>query len=245
MLTVCCQNYIQTKTRESHRLGNPHGSQVWIAKSPPTTNPHPWRGLPKPAAGCLSCHRGGHGFPLFDISNIHLSIWVIATHGNMSLLQVTTILLQLNACQLWERINNSHKLQSTKFVASRHAFRILMHLLTQCFPEWLTNLSPFSLSHVTSPCLFSQVAASQVGMTLPRIIKSPPHPSRPSPGNLRPHSPHLFLCVAHRVAWFSFSSAAMFNIFSGRVLQSLTAAAASCHTDSSRPHGPRPFRPFL
>jgi hypothetical protein len=104
-------------TRTGRGCGLPR-ARMGVAKSPPATNPHPWRGLPKPAAGCLSRHRGGRGFPLFDISNIHLSIRVVATHGNMSPLQVTAVLLQLrvNACQLRERTNTP---QST-ILASRN-----------------------------------------------------------------------------------------------------------------------------
>jgi hypothetical protein len=44
--------------------------RVQVAKYPPATNPHPQRGLPKPAAGYLSHHRSRRGFPFIDISDL-------------------------------------------------------------------------------------------------------------------------------------------------------------------------------
>jgi hypothetical protein len=78
-------------------------ARVRVAKSPPATNPHPQRGLPKPTAGCFSRHRGGRGIPFLTSPTSACSIRVAATHGNKSPLQVAAVLLQLNACQLRER----------------------------------------------------------------------------------------------------------------------------------------------
>ena len=73
--------------RENHGLANPHGSPVRVVAS----------------VGCLSRHRGGHGIPFLTSPISTCSIRVAATHGNKSPLQVATVLLQLNACQLWEQ----------------------------------------------------------------------------------------------------------------------------------------------
>ena len=54
-------------TRAGRGCGLPR-ARVRVAKVPPATNPHPQRGLPKPAAGSPL----GHGFPFFDIFDICL-----------------------------------------------------------------------------------------------------------------------------------------------------------------------------